>query len=156
LRWLFFDRMNVRSLLSTESGLPQVSKKTLPSFGEPGRLLNAYNLLVKEQGYVDAWLEKTERDGLLHPAFKTMGTVTWRLGGSGGVSVQQAPKKIGFMECIKARPGFKLVEADAESLEPTILAGFSEDPALWRIYGPDAKVNDFYLFVSAQIDALGK
>ena len=154
LRWLFFDRLKLQPILYTKSGLPEVSKKTLPSLGEPGGFLNKYNLLVKELGYVDAWLEKSSSDGLLHPAFKSMGTVTWRLGGSGGVNVQQAPKKTGFMQCVKARPGFKLVEADAEALEPTILAGFSEDPTLWKLYGPAAKPNDLYLFLAASIDGL--
>lgn len=155
LRWIFFDCLGMKPVLYTETGLPEVSRKTLPAFGEPGKLLGAYNKLVKRRGYVERMIERTARDGILHPQFNTVGTVTLRLGGSGKLNLSQMPKVADFLLALKARPGMKLIQADAEALEPTVLAEFSQDKTLMALYGPNAKPNDIYLYVSAKIPSLG-
>lgn len=72
---------------------------------------------------------------------------------SSSVNIQQVPKTRGFLECLRARPGCKLVQLDTEAVEPTVLTEFSQDPNLLRIYGPGAIPNqDIYLFVAAHID----
>lgn len=155
LEWLFFDCLGYDPKRTTETGRRSVDRKSLPHFGDPGRSLNAYNLLVKERGYVEALSERTTEFGVLHPQFNSYGTVTGRLSGSGGISVHQMPKSKGFLECWRARDGFKLVQLDLTAIEPTILAEFSQDPMLLSLYGKDAPENDLYLFVSAQIPGLG-
>jgi DNA polymerase I-like protein with 3'-5' exonuclease and polymerase domains len=157
LEVLFYEKLGFRPTKYTETGRRVVDRKVLPSLGEPGRLLNEYNLLVKRRGYVEAVIEKSRRDGCVHPQFNSVGTITTRLGGSGGLNLQQMPKKeVGFMAALAARPGYRLVQADAEALEPTILAEFSQDKTLLAIYGKDAKPNDIYLYVAAKISALGR
>ena len=156
LAWLLYDKLNHPVLVFTETGRPAVSRKVLPSLGEPGKLLSKYNLYKKRLGYVEAMIAKTARDGLLHPQFNTVGTVTGRLGGSSGLNLQQMPKVAEFLAALKARPGHKLVQADAEALEPVILAEFSQDRTLMKLYGPDAKQNDIYLYVGAQLPGIGE
>lgn len=156
LRRLFFNQLGHKPVLLTDSGLPAVSRKALPALGEPGKLLSKYNLYVKRRGYVEAMIAKTTRDGLLHPQFNSYGTMTGRLGGSGGLNMQQMPKVASFLHCLRARPGHRLVQLDAEALEPTILTEFSRDPAMWKIYGPGAKPNDLYLFVGSKLASIGK
>lgn len=155
LEILLFDKIGNKATKFTEGGRRAVDKKILPSLGEPGQLLNKYNLLVKERSYVAVALEKSARDGLIHPQFNSVGTITGRLGGSGGFNLQQQPKTQGYLECLQARPGNKLIQIDAEALEPTILCEFSQDKALLSLYGPDAKPSDVYLFVASKIPALG-
>lgn len=146
LEWLFFDCLGYEPKKSTETGRRSVDRKSLPYFGDPGKALNEYNLLLKEQGYVEALLERTREPGVLYPQFNSFGTVTGRLSGSGGINVQQMPKTRGFLECWTARPGHKLVQLDTAALEPTVLAEFSQDPALMSLYGPDAEMPTIKVF----------
>ncbi len=153
---LFYSKLGYKPLTFTETGRPAIDRKVLPSLGEPGRLLYQYNLLVKRRGYVEAVIEKSRRDGCVHPQFNSVGTVTGRLSGSGGLNLQQLPKDAALLYSLSARPGYKLVQADAEALEPTILAEFSQDKTLLSLYGPGAKPNDAYLYLAAKIPALGR
>jgi DNA polymerase I-like protein with 3'-5' exonuclease and polymerase domains len=152
---LFYNKMGFTARKFTETGRPVVDRKVLPHLGVPGKLLAEYNLLVKERGYVEAWLEKSKGD-VLHPQVNVAGTATLRPSGTGGVNVLQSPKSRGFLECIKARPGHKLIQLDCEALEPTILAEFSQDATLLKLYGPNARPSDVYLFLAAQIPELGR
>ena len=152
---LFYDRMGFTALKKTEGGRRVVDKKILPTLGAPGRLLDAYNKLVKEKGYVGAALAKSAIDGLIHPQFISVGTITGRLGGTGGFNFQQQPKTRGYLSCLRARPGHRLVQDDTIALEPCVMAEFSADRALLGLYGPAAKPNDVYLYVAAKIPALG-
>lgn len=69
----------------TKTGNLSVKKQILPMFGESGKLLAQYNKLLKELQYVRAALAIT-RDGVMHPATKSEGTVTGRIaGGSDGL-----------------------------------------------------------------------
>jgi DNA polymerase I-like protein with 3'-5' exonuclease and polymerase domains len=43
------------------------------------------------------------------------------------------------------------VQSDLSAIEPTIIAEFSQDPTLLKLYGPTAKPNDVYLFNGAHI-----
>jgi len=155
LGWLFFEKLGYKPLSKTPTGRPVIDKKTLPFLGEPGKILVAYNKSIKEQGYVSRLVEKSEASSQLHPQFNSVGTITGRLGGSGGFNLQQQPKSKGYLSCLVARPGHKLVQADLQAVEPVVLAEVSRDPILWSIYGPDAKPNDVYLFIAGKIPAIG-
>lgn len=154
LAWLFYEKLGYSIATKTATGRPSVDKKVLPLLGPEGRALVAYNKVIKERGYVEACLDAV-RDGLLHPQFRAPGTLTGRLSGSGGFNLQQQPKTRGYLECLVARPGHRMVQLDFAALEPIVLAEASEDPAMMQIYGPDAKPNDIYLFTAAKIKGLG-
>jgi DNA polymerase I-like protein with 3'-5' exonuclease and polymerase domains len=139
----------------TPTGRPAVQKKLLPLLGPVGKLLFSSNVLRKELSYVDACVAKL-RDGVIHPQFRVHGTVTGRLGGSGGLNLQQLPKSRGYLECWKARPGHKLVQLDFSAVEPVVLTNACKDPTLLQLYGPEAKPNDVYLFIAAHIAAFSE
>lgn len=135
---------------ATNSGGRSVDKKLLPRLGRPGQLLAEYNKLLKEAQYVQSCLDKI-RDGILHPQFKPHGTVTGRLGGDGGFNLQQQPKTKGYLSCFKARPGHAIIQLDFSAVEPVVLTNASRDITLMKLYGPEAKPNDVYLYVAAHI-----
>lgn len=154
LSWLFYDKLGNKSHKKTETGRNVVDRNVLPSFGVPGKLLTEYNVYLKRRGYISRTQEKAAIDGIIHPQFNSVGTVATRLAGSGGLNLQQVPKVQEYLQSLCARPGFKLVQADAVALEPVLLAEFSRDKTLWSIYGPGAKPNDIYLFIAAKLPGL--
>lgn len=68
------------------------------------------------------------------------------------MNFQQVPKTPGYLSNYVARPGFKLVQIDLSSVEPRVIAAFSQDETLMKLYGPGAKPNDVYLFNGAYIE----
>jgi hypothetical protein len=168
LAQLFHDKLKLPVRKRTATGRPVIDKKILPTLGEPGKILSAYNLMIKRRGYVEAVIANSAQDGRLHPQFNSVGTATLRLGGGGkrrgdsatnkmrSVNVQQMPKMVEFLASFVAGSGNVLVQDDAQALEPTILAEFSQDKTLLSVYGADAKPNDIYLLIGSKLGALGK
>jgi DNA polymerase I-like protein with 3'-5' exonuclease and polymerase domains len=141
-------------VLLTESGQLPTDEKALKQFGQVARPLLDYIETQKELGYVEAVLEHSPK-GVLHPSFKVPGTSTGRLAGAGGLNIQQMPGSKEFLECFIARPGYAWVACDHTSLEQVVLAELSQDASLWKLFGPNAKPNDVYLFSGAALPGLG-
>lgn len=140
---------------------PSTGVKALPGFGEAGKLLGRQKDEEKELTYVRACLEHLIQDEegnwRLHPQFRMPGTLTCRLAGSGGLNLQQIPKSREYLECWKPKPGKVWIDCDHTSLEQVVLAELSRDPALMKVYGPDAPPHqDIYLFNGAQLPGLGE
>ncbi|EPJ39137.1 putative DNA polymerase I [Streptomyces afghaniensis 772] len=89
-----------------------------------------------------SWLQDWVRDGRFRPEFLAGGTVTgrWVTNGGGGL---QIPKVI--RRAVVADPGWRLVVADADQMEPRVLAAISRDPGLMEVAGRDS---DLYQSVS--------
>lgn len=151
LQWLFYDKLGYTVEKETKAGNPATDKQTLMQFGEAGLQLVRYNILEKQRQYAQSAFDITTDKGVLHPSFKCSGTLTNRLSGSGGFNLQQQPKTEDYLSCFKARPGFKWVQCDINSLEKVVLAERSKDPALWKLYGPGARPNDVYLYDGAHL-----
>lgn len=85
LCWLFYEKLGYKIQRTTEkTGRAAMDKKVLPAFGEEGMLLFTYNKLLKEGGYVRAAIEKCkEGNGILHPDFSSVGTITGRIASGG-------------------------------------------------------------------------
>ncbi len=74
-----------RTVPLTESGALPVNSAAFGCFGETGKLLDTRAELFTRLGFFNAYLEASERDGLIHPSFKLHGTVSGRCaGGSDG------------------------------------------------------------------------
>ncbi|MBQ1091615.1 bifunctional 3'-5' exonuclease/DNA polymerase [Streptomyces sp. B93] len=88
------------------------------------------------------WLQDWVRDGRFRPEFLAGGTVTgrWVTNGGGGL---QIPKVI--RRAVVADPGWRLVVADADQMEPRVLAAISRDPGLMEVAGRET---DLYQSVS--------
>ncbi|MEU8692574.1 bifunctional 3'-5' exonuclease/DNA polymerase [Streptomyces sp. NPDC048665] len=89
-----------------------------------------------------SWLQDWVRNGRFRPEFLAGGTVTgrWVTNGGGGL---QIPKVI--RRAVVADPGWRLVVADADQMEPRVLAAISRDPGLMEVAGRES---DLYQSVS--------
>ncbi|MEW1773091.1 bifunctional 3'-5' exonuclease/DNA polymerase [Streptomyces sp. NPDC086777] len=88
------------------------------------------------------WLQAWVRDGRFRPEFHAGGTVTGRWVTNGGGALQ-IPKVI--RRAAVADPGWRLVVADADQMEPRVLAAISRDPGLMEVAGRET---DLYQSVS--------
>ncbi|WP_306318566.1 MULTISPECIES: bifunctional 3'-5' exonuclease/DNA polymerase [unclassified Streptomyces] len=88
------------------------------------------------------WLNDWVRDGRFRPEYLPGGTVSGRWTTNGGGALQ-IPKVI--RRAVVADPGWRLVVADADQMEPRVLAAISRDPAFMEVSGQAA---DLYQAVS--------
>ncbi|MFD9406236.1 bifunctional 3'-5' exonuclease/DNA polymerase [Streptomyces sp. NPDC059989] len=91
-----------------------------------------------------SWLADWVHDGRFRPEFIPGGTLTGRWVTNGGGALQ-IPKVI--RRAVVADPGWRLVVADADQMEPRILAAISRDPAFMEVAG---RPEDLYTAVSRQ------
>lgn len=89
-----------------------------------------------------SWLQDWVREGRFRPEFLAHGTVTGRWVTNGGGALQ-IPKVI--RRAVVADPGWRLVVADADQMEPRVLAAISRDPGLMEVAGQES---DLYQSVS--------
>ncbi|GGT38180.1 bifunctional 3'-5' exonuclease/DNA polymerase [Streptomyces purpureus] len=81
------------------------------------------------------WLQDWVRDGRFRPEYLPGGTVSGRWTTNGGGALQ-IPKVI--RQAVVADEGWRLVVADADQMEPRVLAAISRDPGLMEVAGhPD-------------------
>ncbi|MET8873273.1 bifunctional 3'-5' exonuclease/DNA polymerase [Nocardia sp. NPDC004604] len=81
-----------------------------------------------------SWLEQWVHGGRFRPEYLPGGTVSGRWTTNGGGALQ-IPKVI--RQAIRADPGWRLVVADADQMEPRVLAAISRDPGLMAVAGRD-------------------
>ncbi|MFG2619019.1 bifunctional 3'-5' exonuclease/DNA polymerase [Streptomyces sp. NPDC048507] len=91
-----------------------------------------------------SWLADWVHDGRFRPEFVPGGTLTGRWVTNGGGALQ-IPKVI--RRAVVADPGWRLVVADADQMEPRVLAAISRDPAFMEVAG---RAEDLYTAVSRQ------
>lgn len=89
-----------------------------------------------------SWLQDWVREGRFRPEFVAGGTVTGRWVTNGGGALQ-IPRVI--RRAVVAYPGWRLVVADADQMEPRVLAAISRDPGLMEVAGRES---DLYQSVS--------
>lgn len=88
------------------------------------------------------WLQDWVREGRFRPEYLPGGTVSGRWVTNGGGALQ-IPKVI--RRAVVADPGWRLVVADADQMEPRVLAAISRDPGLMEVA---SKPVDLYKEVS--------
>ncbi|MFF3430145.1 bifunctional 3'-5' exonuclease/DNA polymerase [Streptomyces sp. NPDC002602] len=91
-----------------------------------------------------SWLADWVHDGRFRPEFIPGGTLTGRWVTNGGGALQ-IPKVI--RRAVVADPGWRLVVADADQMEPRVLAAISRDPAFMEVAG---RPEDLYTSISRQ------
>ncbi|MGW6457809.1 bifunctional 3'-5' exonuclease/DNA polymerase [Streptomyces sp. NPDC055078] len=77
-----------------------------------------------------SWLQDWVRDGRFRPGYLPGGTVSGRWTTNGGGALQ-IPKVI--RRAVVADEGWRLVVADADQMEPRVLAAISRDPGLMEV-----------------------
>ncbi|MEU8776327.1 bifunctional 3'-5' exonuclease/DNA polymerase [Streptomyces sp. NPDC048606] len=90
------------------------------------------------------WLADWVHGGRFRPEFVPGGTLTGRWVTNGGGALQ-IPKVI--RRAVVADPGWRLVVADADQMEPRVLAAISRDPAFMEVAG---RPEDLYTAISRQ------
>lgn len=88
------------------------------------------------------WVQQWVHGGRFRPGFLPGGSVSGRWVTNGGGALQ-IPKVI--RRAVVADPGWRLVVADADQLEPRVLAAISRDPGLMEVAG---RAGDLYKAVS--------
>ncbi|MGW8883210.1 bifunctional 3'-5' exonuclease/DNA polymerase [Streptomyces sp. NPDC055749] len=81
-----------------------------------------------------SWLQDWIRDGRFRPEYQPGGTVSGRWTTNGGGALQ-IPKVI--RQAVVADEGWRLVVADADQMEPRVLAAISRDRGLMEVAGHD-------------------
>ncbi|EPH39495.1 bifunctional 3'-5' exonuclease/DNA polymerase [Streptomyces aurantiacus] len=81
-----------------------------------------------------SWLQDWVRDGRFRPEYTPGGTVSGRWTTNGGGALQ-IPKVI--RRAVVADPGWRLVVADADQMEPRVLAAISRDRGLMDVAGSE-------------------
>ncbi|WP_327245674.1 bifunctional 3'-5' exonuclease/DNA polymerase [Streptomyces sp. NBC_01320] len=89
-----------------------------------------------------SWLQDWVRDGRFRPEYQPGGTVSGRWTTNGGGALQ-IPKVI--RQAVVADEGWRLVVADADQMEPRVLAAIARDPGLMEVAGHDG---DLYTALS--------
>ncbi|MFC9622485.1 bifunctional 3'-5' exonuclease/DNA polymerase [Streptomyces sp. NPDC056930] len=89
-----------------------------------------------------SWLQDWVRDGRFRPEYQPGGTVSGRWTTNGGGALQ-IPKVI--RQAVVADEGWRLVVADADQMEPRVLAAISRDRGLMEVAGHDG---DLYTSLS--------
>jgi DNA polymerase I-like protein with 3'-5' exonuclease and polymerase domains len=161
LKKLFFDTLGEEPLSTTDLGNPQIDDEFIQSVVHKysfAAKLHIYNKLQKiKASYLERFLEQNE-DGIYYPSFHQHRTVSGRLAGD----LQQLPRKVAgddvvarynnvLRDLIVARPGYTLVGADYESLEPHIFAHVSGDERLRNIFRQGL---DFYSEICIRTEGL--
>lgn len=152
LRELLYTRLGAEIRVRTETGDAGVGVKALKHMGDIGQIVIDRAYALKELGYIEDYLARTETRATIHPSFRTPGTMTGRLS-SKEPNIQQIPKSKAVMSLFTARPGHVWIDLDFAALEPVVLTEFSQDEALLSIYGNGRPKNDIYLYVAANIPA---
>ncbi|MEV4441281.1 bifunctional 3'-5' exonuclease/DNA polymerase, partial [Streptomyces sp. NPDC049577] len=115
------------ALSSTRAGeLRAIDHPAVPALLEYKRLYRLHTA----HGW--SWLATWVRDGRFHPEYQPGGTVSGRWTTNGGGALQ-IPRII--RRAVVADPGWRLVVADAEQMEPRVLAAISRDPGLMDVAG---------------------
>ncbi|MEU1204544.1 bifunctional 3'-5' exonuclease/DNA polymerase [Nocardia sp. NPDC005825] len=91
-----------------------------------------------------SWIDQWVRDGRFRPEYLPGGTVTGRWTTNGGGALQ-IPKIV--RRAIRADPGWRLVVADADQMEPRVLAAISRDRGLMEVAG---RGEDLYADLAAR------
>jgi DNA polymerase I-like protein with 3'-5' exonuclease and polymerase domains len=144
--------------LSKTSGEPGTGKDAIRGWGELGKILTRQNKLIKEKQYAEKVLNRfVPKTHSIHPGVIVPGTSSGRLAGAGKMNYQAFPKSYGFLSCIRARPGYKLVDMDFTALESVVLTELSRDKSMMLFYSPDANPHqDIHLFTTSKLPGIGK
>ncbi|ARF56694.1 bifunctional 3'-5' exonuclease/DNA polymerase [Streptomyces gilvosporeus] len=132
----------------TKAGIPLSStrKWELQQIDHPAvaPLLRYKSLYRLHTAHGWSWLQQWVHDGRFRPEYLPGGTVTGRWTANGGGALQ-IPKVI--RQAVRADPGWRLVVADADQMEPRVLAAVSRDPGLMEVAGSGA---DLYADLAAR------
>jgi len=166
MKELCFGILGLKPLAYTDKKQPKCDADFLDSIADKfdwSAVLHQYNKLNKLKGtYIDRLLD-SNLDAIFYPSFKQHGTISGRYGSD----IQQLPKPPEKKEGVEftlvesytdrvreffiARPGYKFIDADYESLEPHVFSHCSTDEKIQDIFH---KGHDFYSTIAIDVEGL--
>ena len=129
LKWLLTERLglDVTNLEGDESTGKEVLQRLSKEDENVAKLLRLRKLTKLVTAFFPKYLDLSSRDGMIHAEYNMDGTRTGRLSSS-RPNMQQHPRDLKYL--FKARAGHKLITYDLQSIEPVLMAYYTEDESL--------------------------
>lgn len=149
LREVLFNILKLKPSKRTETGALSTDAEVLEGLNHPltEAILELRKKVKLSQTYLKNIREGVDKDGRLRSSFNVTGTTSGRLSSSGVLNYQNLPrdKDAGIKKVFKARPGYKIIQADLGTAEVYIAAALSNDRFLQRAF---IEKMDFHSYVA--------
>lgn len=151
---LFHDVLKLPVLETTESGAPKSDRTTIAHLNHPAadvfvRHSEADAVLKLARGYLESLKVKPDGSARIHFKYNVAATVSDRLGGFKPYSLNMPFSEEKLMKAFKLDEGFIGIGADLVGVEPCLIAGYSEDPTLLKVYRDG--LGDVYLDLALKL-----
>ncbi len=140
LRVLLFDYLGLTPTGKlTGTGAASTDAEVLKKLAEehpiPGVILDIRQKSKIKNTYLDKIIPALDRDGRIRTGFNLTSTTSGRLSSSGKINMQQLPRDNAAVKgCIKARPGYKILQQDLATAEVYVAAILSDDKKLQDVF----------------------
>lgn len=149
LREILFNILKLKPIKKTETGAFSTDAEVLESLKHPitEAILDLRKKVKLSQTYLKNIRDGLDKDSRLRSSFNVTGTTSGRLSSSGVLNYQNLPrdKDAGIKKVFKARPGYKIIQADLGTAEVYIAAALSNDKFLQRAF---IEKMDFHSYVA--------
>ena len=140
LRVLLFDYLGLTPTGKlTGTGAASTDAEVLKKLAEehpiPGVILNIRQKSKIKNTYLDKIIPALDKDSRIRTGFNLTSTTSGRLSSSGKINMQQLPRDNAAVKgCIKARPGYKIIQQDLATAEVYVAAILSGDKSLQNVF----------------------
>lgn len=148
---LFHDKLGLPIEERTETGRPKADRATYEKLSgkhPAAKLLVRSSEVEKLRSFATGYLEGV-KDNRIHFEHNWCATVTGRLGGFAPYDLNMPFEEQRIMEAFSVDPGMIGIHMDLKAVEPCVIAAFSEDPTLMRLYRDG--VGDVYLELALEL-----
>lgn len=136
------------------TGAPKTDKKTLAKLEHPAtKVFLELSRNEKLLQFTNGYLEHADM-GVIKFPLDSIGTVTERLGGYAPYCLNMPFSEEAIMRAFSVRPGKVGVHMDLVSIEPCLIAGFSQDATMLKIYRDG--LGDVYLDLCLELFPLSE
>jgi DNA polymerase I-like protein with 3'-5' exonuclease and polymerase domains len=140
LRVLLFDYLGLTPTGKlTGTGAASTDAEVLKRLAEehpiPGVILDIRQKSKIKNTYLDKIIPALDKDGRIRTGFNLTSTTSGRLSSSGKINMQQLPRDNAAVKgCIKAKPGYKILQQDLATAEVYVAAILSDDKNLQNVF----------------------
>ena len=140
LRILLFDYLGLTPTGKlTGTGAASTDAEVLKKLAEehpiPGVILDIRQKSKIKNTYLDKIIPALDKDQRIRTGFNLTSTTSGRLSSSGKINMQQLPRDNAAVKgCIKARPGYKILQQDLATAEVYVAAILSDDKNLQNVF----------------------
>jgi len=140
LRILLFDYLKLTPTGKlTGTGATSTDAEVLKKLAEehpiPEIILNIRQKSKIKNTYLDKIIPALDKDGRIRTSFNLTSTTSGRLSSSGKINMQQLPRDNAAVKgCIKAKPGYKILQQDLTTAEVYVASVLSDDKHLQKVF----------------------